>query len=284
MFSKRLISPKLFLSLLFFSAATHADSSVNTHPDSHMLVEMIRGDRPYHQSPAMESIPDDRYGGDVDLGFKIFTQTRKYAGRYSGNNLKCSSCHLDSGRKPNAAPLWAAYGMYPAYRKKNDQNNTLEERIQQCFRFSLDGFAPALDAPEIKALVSYAHFLARGIPVGIDLPGRGYPQIVDTGFDPSPSRGENIYQQKCVECHGQNGEGILSEEQVIFPPLWGLQSYNKGAGFFQNNLLAGFIRANMPLGQDWSLTDQEALDLAAYINLQIRPPDPRKGLLEGLLE
>jgi thiosulfate dehydrogenase len=284
MFSKKLISPWLFLTLLFFSTAIHAEPPINTHPDSHMLVEMIRGDRPYHQPPAMESIPDDRYGGDVNLGFKIFTQTRRYAGRYSGNNLKCSSCHLDSGRKPNAAPLWAAYGMYPAYRKKNDQNNTFEERIQQCFRFSLNGFAPALDAPEIKALVSYAHFLARGAPVGIDLPGRGYPQIVDTGFDPSPSRGANIYQQKCVQCHGENGEGQQSEEQVIYPPLWGLQSYNKGAGFFQNHLLAGFIRANMPLDEGWSLTDQEALDLAAYINQQIRPPDPRKGLLEGLLE
>lgn len=40
----------------------------------------------------------------------------------------------------------------------------------------------------------------------------------------------------------------------------------------------------MPLGQGWSLTDQEALDVAAYINLQIRPFDPRKGLLKGFFD
>jgi cytochrome c len=34
----------------------------------------------------------------------------------------------------------------------------------------------------------------------------------------------------------------------------------------------------MPLGKP-VLTDQEALDVAAYINAQVRPPDPRRGLL-----
>ena len=45
-----------------------------------------------------------------------------------------------------------------------------------------------------------------------------------------------------------------------------------------------YHKPNMPLGQPWSLTDQEALDVAAYINLQVRPLDPRKGLLEGLFD
>ena len=63
-----------------------------------------------------------------------------------------------------------------------------------------------------------------------------------------------------------------------------MDSYNKGAGMANNNILAGFIKANMPLGQPWSLTDQEALDVAAYINQHIRPFDPRKGLLKGLFD
>ena len=61
-------------------------------------------------------------------------------------------------------------------------------------------------------------------------------------------------------------------------------SYNKGAGMANNDMLAGFLKATMPPGQDWSLSDQEALDLAAYINLQIRPWDPRKGIIKGLFE
>jgi len=40
----------------------------------------------------------------------------------------------------------AAFGMYPAYLAKTDRVTTLQERIQQCFRFSLNGFPPPLDS------------------------------------------------------------------------------------------------------------------------------------------
>lgn len=239
----------------------------------------------YHTPPAEAEIPNDRYGDDVRLGKKIFTETRKYARRYTGNDLSCSNCHLDAGRKPNSAPLWAAYGMYPSYRANNDRNNSLEERIQQCFRFNMNGFSPALDAPEVKALVSYAHFLSRGAPIGVEMPGMGYPQVAHTGFDPNPSRGGDVYRSKCVVCHGANGQGQRKDGGgFTSPPLWGSGSYNRGGGMANDRLLAGFLKANMPLGQDGSLTDQEALDLAAYINLQVRPWDPRKGMIKGLLE
>jgi thiosulfate dehydrogenase len=65
--------------------------------------------------------------------------------------------------------------------------------------------------------------------------------------------------------------------------VWGYASYNKGAGLHRVDLLAGFVKANMPLGAAL-LSDQEALDIAAWINLQERWPDPRKGLLRGLVE
>lgn len=60
-----------------------------------------------------------------------------------------------------------------------------------------------------------------------------------------------------------------------FPPLWGPQAYNGGAGMHRIETAAGFIKANMPLGKPNSLTDQQAWDLAAYINSHPRPPDPR---------
>ena len=249
------------------------------------MVDYLKGDSNYHEPPEIEEIPNDKYGDDVRLGYKIFTQTYKYARRYSGNEMSCSSCHLDSGRKANSAPMWAAYGMYPAYRAKNDRSSTLQERIQQCFRFSMNGISPTLDAPEMRALVSYMHFLSKGVPVNVEMPGRGFPQIARTGYDPNPSRGATIYQASCMVCHGENGQGIKNEESsYLYPPLWGMQSYNKAAGMARNELLAGFIKANMPLGQDWSLTDQQALDLAAYINYQLRPWDPRKGILKGLFD
>ena len=272
--------------LCCFQSATSLAQDI-TAPAEHtrVLADHLKGTTRYHVAPNEDTIPNDKYGDDVRLGKKIFTETYKYGRRYAGNDLSCANCHLDAGRQPHAGPMWAAYGMYPAYREMNDRSNSLEERIQQCFQFSLNGFAPALDAPELRALVSYMHFLAKGAPIGVAMPGRGYPQVVKTGSDPSPTRGGDIYKAKCASCHGANGAGQKKEGGgYTWPPLWGMDAYNKGAGMANNDLLAGFIKANMPLGQGWSLTDQEALDVAAYINLQIRPFDPRKGLLKGFFD
>ncbi|MFB0944678.1 MAG: hypothetical protein QMB24_00710, partial [Spirosomataceae bacterium] len=47
-----------------------------------------------------------------------------------------------------------------------------------------------------------------------------------------------------------------------------------GAGLFSNSKFAGFVRYNMPFGTIYErpqLTDEEAWDLAAFVNSQIRP-------------
>lgn len=227
----------------------------------------------FHRPPSLETAPQDKYGDLVRMGHDIFTNTPKHARRYSGNKLSCSNCHLEAGTKPNAAPLWAAFGNFPAWRAKTDRVDNFDERVQQCFRYSLNGIPPAFGTIELTAIAAYAQFLSRGVPVGVDLPGRGMPQVAKTGLDPNRDRGRTVYRQHCLACHGEDGTG-----QPGMPPVWGLGSYNKGAGMANVATAAGFIKANMPLGNP-VLSDQEALDVAAYINAQMRPPDPRKGLL-----
>jgi thiosulfate dehydrogenase len=41
------------------------------------------------------------------------------------------------------------------------------------------------------------------------------------------------------------------------------------------NTAAAFIKANMPLGKPNSLSDQEAWDVAMFVNSRERPQDPR---------
>jgi thiosulfate dehydrogenase len=226
----------------------------------------------------------DKHGELVRRGFRIFTDTPTYARRYSGNALSCQNCHLNAGTKPQAAPIWAAWGEYPAYLVKNDRVVTFEERIQDCFRYSMNGLAPPLDSEELRALVAYSQWLSKGVPVGANLPGRGFPSIARTGSDPNPLRGRDIYAARCAACHGKNGEGqrVDATGRFAIPPLWGYHSYNKGSGLNRIDLMAGFLKANMPLGNP-DLTEQQALDLAAWLRLQERWPDPRKGLLKGLI-
>jgi len=231
-----------------------------------------------------DSLPHDQYGELVRQGYRIFVDTPHYARRYSGNALSCGNCHLDAGQRANASPMWAAWGMYPMYLAKTNAVNTFEERIQQCFRFSMNGVPPPQGSQELRALTVYAQWLAKGQPVGVALPGRGFATVQGTGVDGDPQHGHALYAQRCAVCHGGNGEGKREESgKYLFPPLWGWHSFNKGAGMYRAPMLAAFLKANMPYGNA-NLADQEALDLAAWITQQKRWPDPRKPLLSRFFQ
>jgi len=231
----------------------------------------------YHVPPRIEDLPDNKYRDIVEYGRNIFVDTRSYAPRYVGNGLNCSSCHLQEGRKPHAAPLWAAFPLYPMYRDKSRQVITFQERIQDCFRFNLNGVAPTLDSNEIKALTAYAQYLSTDIPVGTLMPGRGFTRI-DKLADPSLNNGKVVYEQHCAMCHGGDmlGKKFSNRPGYMFPPLAGPDSFNKGSGMYKVKTCASFVQANMPLGKTDSLTDDEALEACVYIFLAPRPWDPRK--------
>lgn len=220
----------------------------------------------------------DDYEANVVFGYDIVMDTNKYAGRYTGNALRCASCHLKGGTQPDAIPLNIA-GVYPKWRSKNGVRNGIGRRIRDCFLYSLNGIMPPEEAPEVLAVAAYIHYLSDGEIIGSRPKDWGVPTLPDTGDDPNPARGEVVYKRECAICHGENGEG-----RDPMPPVWGLDSYNAGAGLNNVDKLAGFAWANMPIGKERSLTHQEALDVAAFIHIQHRPFDPREGRLLKLAE
>lgn len=246
------------------------------------------GEAGYHKYPSVEDIPDDQFGAAVRRGMKAFNQTRQVAGEYVGNGQNCSNCHLGKGMAPNSAPLWAAWGVYPKYRGKNDHVNTMDERIRGCFTYSMNakgsekGHPPKPDSQILKDMQAYMFWSAQGAPIGESIPGRGYREVPmpDKGY--SVSRGEKIYEEQCAICHGDDGSGKYAEDgKQIFPALWGEKAYNWGAGMHRVNTAAAFIKYNMPLGKanpvekHAALSDQEAWDVSAFINSHERPQDPR---------
>lgn len=233
------------------------------------------------EPPAESTIPQNEFGETVLLGKSIFVNTQQNAKEYVGNGLNCANCHLDSGRKPDSAPLWAAYVVYPAYRQKTRQVDTIQSRIQGCFMYSMNGKPPAADSKVMTALVTYHYWLATGAPTGVKLPGQGFLNLPKPPETPDVARGAEVYKKNCVICHGASGEGTKSNGAYAFPPLWGNASFNWGAGMHRVNTAAGFIKANMPYGRGGTLSDQEAWDVALYMNSQDRPADPR---FEGSIE
>lgn len=226
--------------------------------------------------PPDAAIPDNDFGKMVRLGESIFYNTQDYAGQYIGNNLQCSNCHLDRGRLAGSAPLWAAYVAYPAYRSKNKHVNTFAERLQECFRYSMNGKPPADDSDVLVALEAYSYFLARGAPVGADMRGRGYPELEKPAHPFDYARGKKVYAENCALCHGADGQGRSSAAgKPVFPPVWGAHSYNWGAGMADIRNAAAFVEANMPLSQGNTLSHQDAWDVAAFVDSHERPQDPR---------
>jgi thiosulfate dehydrogenase len=277
-FSHKLLTPATTLQA---NASAHQSTSVAASPaPPAQTVSDSASAKPAAISaaftpPAESTLPDGDYGKVIRLGEQIFMETGQYASRYVGNNLSCANCHLDAGRKADSAPLWASFIHYPAFRSKTGQVDTLASRIQGCFQFSMNGKAPAADDEIITALQTYAFWLAKGAPVGTPVPGSGYPKLKKPAQPADYARGEKVYAQNCALCHGADGLGQRAGDKQVFPPLWGPKSFNWGAGMHQLANSAGFIQANMPLGKGGTLSEQDAWDVALFMNSHERPQDPR---------
>lgn len=168
-------------------------------------------------------------------------------------------------------PWIGVYSRFPQYRARTGGVDLLEDRINDCFRRSMNGSAIAVDSREMRDIVSYMAFLSRGIPVGATVEGQGLPKLSVTSGD--TIAGKAIFSTTCAVCHGANGQGT-----AIATPLWGDRSFNIGAGMARVRTAAAFIRYNMPFDQPGSLSDQQAFDVARYITTRPRPDFPGKEM------
>lgn len=235
------------------------------------------------QPPLESDMPAGEFGDVIRRGREIFVDTPRTMPAFVGNSLRCVSCHLDAGRLADSSPLWAAFVSYPAYRSKTKSVSTFQDRLQGCFVYSMNGRAPPLGSPELVALESYSYWLASGAPLDPKLAGRGYPALAPPANKADFVRGEKVYAENCLLCHGADGGGQFSQDgYAVFPALWGSDSFNWGAGMGRISNAAAFIRANMPLGLPGTLTEQQAWDVALYMNSHERPQDPRyTGSVQG---
>lgn len=245
-------------------------------------------------APSVEALPDDEYGKLARYGYELSTRTFAYIGpevknkklRYAGNNLACTSCHQENATKPFAMPWIGVSANFPQYRGRENVVSTVEERVNGCMERSMNGKPLPLNSQEMKAFVTYIHFLSRGIPVGSQVEGSGIKIIPAPNRRADPVAGAVVYKNQCVACHGENGagqrNGVKGDAQgYTFPPVWGPDSFNNGAGM--NRLLTAmrFISSNMPLGANHKatvLSEDEAFDVAAYV---ISKPRPLKANLEA---
>jgi thiosulfate dehydrogenase len=229
----------------------------------------------------MSKLPDDEYGRAVRYGHKLATETFKHIGpevadpamRYAGNNLACQSCHLDAATKPYAMPWIGVTAVFPQYRGRENDLQSVEDRVNGCMERSMAGKPLPLTSKEMRAFTAYIHFLSRGIPVGATVIGAATKPVDPPDRRADPVRGAAVYAENCAVCHGDKGEGkrigVTGDAKGYeFPPIGGLDSFNDGAGMYRLLMAYQYIYHNMPLGTSHdapTLTKDDAFDVAAYM-------------------
>lgn len=245
-----------------------------------------KGEKLEYVIPDEKTIPNNQFGDLIKYGKELIVNTQKYIGpeaedvskRFAGNNLTCQNCHLDAGTKAYSAPFIGTSAAFPQFRPRENTIGTLAERINGCMQRSMNGYPLPVESKEMKAMEAYMFWLSQGVPVGAadKLEGRGLYKVDRKMIKKQaadPVKGKEVYTMHCAVCHGENGEGMKNEGVAagyINPPLWGEDTYNKGAGMYRTLKAADFIRNNMPLGatkENPILTDEEAYNVAAYMNL-----------------
>jgi thiosulfate dehydrogenase len=198
------------------------------------------------------------------------------AQRASGNNLACASCHLDSGRMPGTLSLMEAAAKYPTFSARDGRQGDLADRINGCMQRSMNGRALDRDSIPMQSMVMYIEQLGRQHAAMSESRRKAQEPgaFVEPDRKADIARGGEVYRKRCQLCHGANGEGLRAGNApgggYLFPPLWGPDSYNIGAGMARVLTAARFIKARMPLNNP-TLDDDEAFDVAAYMNAQPRP-------------
>jgi thiosulfate dehydrogenase len=190
--------------------------------------------------PDIDMLGDDPFGKLVKYGHKLFNDTANEIGpavsdpakRLAGNNLACQNCHLRAGTQPYAMPMTGVWGQFPQYRAREGVVDILEERINGCMQRSMNGRALSFESREMRAFSSYMRWLSTGVPDGAKLLGADTLQIKEPARAADPRRGAEIYAQFCAACHGVDGLGQRAQKGLgyQFPPLWGPDSFNNGAG------------------------------------------------------
>jgi len=208
--------------------------------------------------------PPGAMGDAVRRGRALLAATHDSLPSHVGNALRCFSCHLDEGRRASALPLVGAYTRYPQFRARRARVDLIEDRVNDCFVRSMNGKALPPDGSDMRDIVAYLAWMSRGVAVGDSVRSQGGSQLATLAAD--TTRGATVFSENCVRCHGANGEGT-----VVAPPLWGPRSYNIAAGMARYRTAALFVLHNMPFDKPNSLTPQQALDVARYVNSRPRP-------------
>jgi thiosulfate dehydrogenase len=271
-------------SALFSGCSSEEDHSVAEEKDSSewnasKLAALFEAD---WTAPDTSSLLQDEKGNLIRYGRMLIANTGAYfgpGGKISkhANGMNCQNCHLDAGTRLYANSYSAVNSIYPKFRARSGTVEHLEKRINDCMERSMNGEKIDSLSNEMRAMVAYINWVGKDVKKGMSPKGAAVSDLPYLDRAADPALGKVAYEKHCVSCHGNAGLGKLNDDgqTFLYPPLWGPRSYNTAAGLYRLSRFAGYIKSNMPSltsSHDKPvLTDEEAWDVAAFVNSQPRP-------------
>ncbi len=240
-----------------------------------------KDNKSFWQSPDLKDIKGSGLESQILYGKDLIQNTAKYLGPKGSvaqisNGMNCQNCHLDAGTKVFGNNYGSVASTFPKFRARSGSLENIYKRVNDCFERSLNGMPLDTLGSEMQAIKAYMLFLGKDVEKGTIVKGSGLKDLPFLDRAADAKKGKSIYLAKCITCHLADGKGILAPDGLVYtyPPLWGDHSFNDAAGLFRLSNMAKYIKYNMPLGathETPQLSDDEAWDLAAFINSQPRP-------------
>lgn len=282
MFSGKFIIPLIPL-LLVFACKTNTDRA---HDNPLRTDNIIKPPLEVYKAPDTSSLKEDDWGRTVKYGMRLVKNTAYYIGpegkvsRNLRNKMNCTNCHLDNGTRPYGLNFFNTHKTYPQYRARENKILSLADRVNNCIERPHSGDPLTLDSKEMTAIISYIKWVGETYDTDKH-EGYGLKYVEYKNLSADPKRGAEVYDVHCKSCHQANGEGQMTIDKVTYayPPLWGNKAYQEGSSMHRVIKAASFIKYNMPnLKSNYDkplLSDQEALDVAAFINDGTIHPRPK---------
>lgn len=229
----------------------------------------------------LQSIKDTALKNSIEYGKELIAHTSRYLGpkgkvMHSSNGMNCQNCHLEAGTKVFGNNYGSVSSLYPKFRPRSGTIENIYKRINDCIERSLNGQALDTSGKEMQALAAYINFIGSNTEKGKKAEGSGFKNLDYLERAADSGKGKAVYIAKCQSCHQADGNGMVAADKTeyVYPPLWGAGSYNDGAGLYRISNFAKFVKYNMPQGTQHDspqLTDEEAWDVAAFVNSMPRP-------------
>ena len=265
--------------LYLFSKSSKDDIIASNQKDTKHIVTTDTNH--YWQPKDLNLITDKALKEKVEYGRELLAHTATYLGpngtvSKSTNGLNCQNCHLNAGTVIFGNNYGSVNSLYPKFRARSGTIENLYKRVNDCIQRSLNGTAIDSNSKEMQSITAYINYIGSDVEKGKKAVGSGFKDLGYLDRAANIKNGMAVYEAKCQSCHQPDGKGMLNatKNEFIYPALWGDHSFNDGAGLYRISNFAKYVKYNMPQGTTFKnpvLSDEEAWDVAAFVNSQPRP-------------